>query len=283
MTWQAPLVDNYDPSIPNPTPETMPPDEVIRLAINTALKKMRVHLPCKVIQVLGEQLVTVQPTIQTRYRDGTIANIPPIQNVPVRMPVGIGWSIKLPVAVGDLGDIIFSDRSLQVWAAGNGGIVDPQDDRMHDLTDAVFTPGLVPNSLQTNDGTTDMVLTNGESKIRLKKDGGIEFLNVGGGQEVVINGSSVTITNGDVSIEADETSAKISNGATSVEVDVETIKIANATTSLGMILTQLMTALDAAGAALSTNPSMEPAAEAGGAALIAASTTIQLLITELLT
>jgi hypothetical protein len=261
----------------------MPPDEIIRTAIFTALQKLRVHLPCQIIKVRGNQLVDVQPTIQTRYKDGTVVNLPPIQNVTVKMPMGVGWSIKFPIKVGDTGDLIFSDRSLQNWAAGDGGIVDPQDDRMHDLTDAVFTPGMPTVSQQTTDQTTDLVITNGQSQVRFLSNGGFEVYNNDSGQQILVDGTSIKLVNGDVTVEADQTSAKLTNGTTTVEVDVETIKIANATTTLGTILTQLMTELTAVGAALSGNPSTEPAAAAGGAALDAAAIAIQLLITELLT
>lgn len=64
---------------------------------------------------------------------------------PSRPSVPSFVDLALPVAVGDTGLLIFSDRSLDVWLA-TGGIVDPGDDRRHALSDAVFVPGLRPFS-----------------------------------------------------------------------------------------------------------------------------------------
>ncbi len=93
------------------------------------------------------------------------------------MPVGQNYSIKVPVAVGDTGYLIFSDRNLDAWLAGSGDSVDPQDSRQHDLSDAIFVPGLVPYSNQTTDDTTDIVITNGKAKARIQAAGTYTFAN----------------------------------------------------------------------------------------------------------
>lgn len=93
------------------------------------------------------------------------------------MPMGQGYSIKLPIAVGDTGYLIFSDRSLDAWLAGGGGIVDPQDARHHDLTDAIFVPGLVPFGNQTSDSTDDLVITNSAAILKIKKAGTFQLKN----------------------------------------------------------------------------------------------------------
>lgn len=54
---------------------------------------------------------------------------------------------------------------------------------MHDITDAVFFPGVVPFSKQTTDTTTDMVLTNGLAVLRLQKLGKFKITN--GAQELI--------------------------------------------------------------------------------------------------
>jgi hypothetical protein len=59
----------------------------------------------------------------------------------VQFPGSGGYRITFPVAVGDTGLIVFSEASLDKWLV-SGGTVDPADDRRHDLTDAVFLPGL---------------------------------------------------------------------------------------------------------------------------------------------
>lgn len=178
MTYLDPAVNPYDPSVQDFEPQTLPLDEIIRRAIKAQTMSLRVCLPAIVTQVNGNQKVNVQPALQVRYIDQNQgSNMPQVQNVPVSMPMGQNYSIKVPVAVGDTGYLIFADRSLDVWLAGSGAIVDPQDSRQHDLSDAIFVPGMVPFSKQTTDSTTDLVLTNGQSQIRIEANGKFQIKN----------------------------------------------------------------------------------------------------------
>jgi Phage protein Gp138 N-terminal domain len=166
----------YDPTSNDQQPETLPLDEIIRQAIKAQLLDVNVALPGQVVAVLGNQKANIQPLLQSRYAaDQSVVNIPVIQNVPIMMPLGQNYAIKLPVAVGDTGLLVFSDRSLDLWNQSNGGIIDPQDNRAHFLQDAVFIPGLVPFPNQTEDDTTDLVLANGDSDIRLLANGKVRI------------------------------------------------------------------------------------------------------------
>jgi hypothetical protein len=176
----------YDPNVDNVDSQTPPLDQIIVQAIATAMMKMRVYMPGQITQILGNQKVHVQPLLQTRYTNASSgSNLPVIQNVQVGMPMGQNYSIKLPISVGDQGHILFSDRSLDIWKNSAGGIVDPQDSRTHDMTDAVFIPGLPTFSQQTNDTTTDLVLTAGQAQIRMAQSGGFKFLNLSQNQELI--------------------------------------------------------------------------------------------------
>ena len=167
----------YDANTADPTPETKPLDEIIRMTILDYMMKLRVMVPVSVVTVRGNQKVDVQPLLQIRYTDNNVVNMSVIQNCMVQMPSGQNYSIKLPVAVGDTGYVIVCDRSLDIWASGSGGIVDPQDSRAHDLQDSVFVPGLLPFANQTQDQTDDMVLTNGEASIRIQASGRFKIMN----------------------------------------------------------------------------------------------------------
>ena len=93
------------------------------------------------------------------------------------MPQGKLYSIKAPLSLGDTGYCIFADKSLDAWMAGSGGITDPADTRIHSLNDAIFVPGLVPISKQTQDNTTDLVITAGKAQMRAQQDGKFVFTN----------------------------------------------------------------------------------------------------------
>lgn len=172
MPFQQPVYDPFNPNNPPQDVETLPLDEVIRQAMLGALLRVRVCLPCQVVAVGGNQKVDLQPLLKTRYQDGTLKDLPIIHSVPVHMPMGADYSIKLPVAVGDTGLAVFADRSLDNWTASDGTkTVDPQDTRQHDLSDAIFIPGLVPFSKQTKDSSTDLVITNGKAVLKVQKAG----------------------------------------------------------------------------------------------------------------
>lgn len=177
MTQFKQVYDNpYDPNTIDYQGQTLNQASVIKQAIETALMNVSTWLPAVVTKVRGNQQVDIQPLLQRRYTDQTVVALPIIQNVMVSMQMGQNYSIKLPIAVGDTGIALFCQRSLDVWSV-QGGLVDPSDTRHHDLCDPVFIPGLYPFNAQTGDNTTDMVLTNGASQIRLLAEGLIKIKN----------------------------------------------------------------------------------------------------------
>jgi hypothetical protein len=64
-----------------------------------------------------------------------------VNEVPVLMPQGGGFQVKVPIAKGDVVLLVFSDRSLDIWKS-KGGEVDPVDFRQHDVSDAIAIPCL---------------------------------------------------------------------------------------------------------------------------------------------
>jgi Phage protein Gp138 N-terminal domain len=177
MSFQDIQPNPYDPNTSDLTPETKSLDEVLRQVVSVAIMKLRVHLPGQIVKIHGTQQVDIQPLLQTRYTNGKVVNLPVIQNVMVQMPFGKNYSIKLPIAVGDTGSLLFCDRSLDVWSHGSGGVVDPQDSRNHNLQDAVFIPGLVPFPNQLTDTSTDLIITAGQAQAKWQQGGTFVFTN----------------------------------------------------------------------------------------------------------
>ncbi len=107
---------------------------------------LHTSLPGKIVRYdATTQKADVQPLIKERYTDESGAmqsrDLPVIPAVPVQFPGAGGYRITFPIAADDVGLVMFCEASLDKWLV-SGGTVDPSDDRRHDLTDAVFLPGL---------------------------------------------------------------------------------------------------------------------------------------------
>ena len=93
----------------------------------------------------SKQAADVEPLVHDTWdaEDGSLQTgpLPVIPSVPVCFPGSGGWRVTFPIAKGDTGLLVFCSRSIDRWLS-EGGSVDPQDDRTHDLSDAVFIPGL---------------------------------------------------------------------------------------------------------------------------------------------
>lgn len=92
-----------------------------------------------------KQSADIEPLVHDTWEaeDGSnqTGPLPVIPSVPVCFPGSGGWRVTFPVAKGDTGLLIFCSRSIDRWLS-EGGSVDPRDERTHDLSDAVFVPGL---------------------------------------------------------------------------------------------------------------------------------------------
>ncbi len=120
--------------------------EIVQRAIELRLATVRVCLPGKIVSFdADKQLAVVKPLIPGThvFSDGTIQNFPlsKIHNVPVIFEGTENFYFTYPIQEGDRCEIRFTDRSLDKWLQ-NGEDVAPEDDRLHDLTDAVCVMGL---------------------------------------------------------------------------------------------------------------------------------------------
>lgn len=180
------------------------------------MSAMRVSIP-GIIQSFDPDAVTavVQPAIKGVEHDESGAevsvNLPLLVDVPVVFPRGGGCTLTFPVKEGDECLVIFADRCIDFWWQ-SGGIQEPVDGRMHDLSDAFCIVG--PQSqakkisgisttaaqLRTDDGSAFIEVAAGHDvtvktpgKLTASADGGTEITS----PEIILNGN-VTI-NGNLS------------------------------------------------------------------------------------
>lgn len=153
-------------------------DTASQAMIEQNQKQIHTALPAKVVSFnAANQTVVLAAQVKQVLVDGKAVDIPPLLDVPVSYPRGGGFSVTFPLQKGDEGIAIFSERCIDGWwQSGNGS--EPLDYRLHDLSDAMFVPGIcsAPNaikgfftgglSLQTLDGGTYIRLKNGSIEIK---------------------------------------------------------------------------------------------------------------------
>jgi len=175
-------------------------------AFDSQMNNVFTIIPCIVVAVrdsLNGQMVDIQPTINQKQQDGTVAERPTIGGVPVSFQVSKKAGFTFPIEVGDTGTAMFSMRNMDGWKAGNGRPASPMNFAKMDKSDAIFLPGIQPPGVAVNNpakhvlahDTKDTVLFGNlggvEAEVRIKADGsiGIKTSNM----PIIIEGSDVTI------------------------------------------------------------------------------------------
>jgi len=180
--------------------------DVLTSSFQSQMDMIHTVLPCIVVAVrdgLNGQMVDIQPTVNQKFQDGTVAERPVILGVPVSFQVSKKAGFTFPIEVGDTGTAMFSMRNMDGWKAGNGRPASPMNFAKMDKGDAIFLPGIQPPGVAVNNpakhvlthDTKDTVLFQNlggvECEVRLKVDGSIEINT--SNQPVVINCSDATI------------------------------------------------------------------------------------------
>ncbi|HBS6341514.1 TPA: phage baseplate protein [Klebsiella pneumoniae] len=158
------------------------------------MSAMRVSIP-GIIQSFDPDAVTavIQPAIKGVEHDTSGAeisvNLPLLVDVPVVFPRGGGCTLTFPVKEGDECLVIFADRCIDFWWQ-SGGVQEPVDGRMHDLSDAFCIVG--PQSQAKKIGGISTTAA------QLRTDEGSAFIEVSAG------GNITATTAGNATINAPE-------------------------------------------------------------------------------
>lgn len=138
---------------------------------------IRVSLPAIVTSFDPEkQTISCIPTIRELVNtNGKVkfTTLPELKDVPISIPRGGGWSITLPIKIGQECMVIFQDLCIDGWWF-RGDIQNWNDLRRHDLSDAIaiFSPYSQPNVLSSyNVDGLEIRSDDGNTKITLTEDG----------------------------------------------------------------------------------------------------------------
>lgn len=153
--------------------------EVLASERKTLNEQLRVAMP-GIIQSFDPDAVTavVQPAIRYIERDNdgnkSTKDYPLLVDVPVVFPRGGGCTLTFPVKAGDECLVIFADRCIDFWWQ-SGGIQEPVDERMHDLSDAFCIVGPQSQAKKIGGISTSAVelrSDDGETKLSLNPASG---------------------------------------------------------------------------------------------------------------
>jgi len=176
------MIENETPTLPKTLTE----------AIDARLLDLHVCLPARVETYdSSTQKAAVKPLLKKKYKGITSIELSVIPSVPVQWPSAGGGNayIHLPLETGDLGIVIVCERSLDYWLSGDGQIVDPLEPRHHDLSDAIFIPGVRPwKAALSNVPEDNLVIQNNTMRIELDPSGKISITGASNEFLTVING-----------------------------------------------------------------------------------------------
>ena len=182
--------------------------ELLLQAIRAGMLDIHTCLPAKIHKYdAATQKADVIPLLKKKYKHkDKPTDLPVINSVPVQWTSANGGKsfIHLPLKVGDFGIIVFSERSIDTWLSGEGDSVSPEDPRHHDLSDAIFIPGVLPFKKALAISNPDnMLLKNDKMTIEIDPSGKIKI--EGSSQELLtvldsfmtnVIGATVIVTSG---------------------------------------------------------------------------------------
>lgn len=150
---------------------------LLRNMENSIKSGMRVALPAKVTSFDPEkQTISCIPTVRELINingKAKFVTLPELRDVPINIPRGGGWSITLPIKVGQECMVVFQDLCIDGWWF-RGDIQNWNDLRRHDLSDAIaiFSPYSQPNVLSSyNTDGLEIRSDDGKTKMTFTPDG----------------------------------------------------------------------------------------------------------------
>jgi hypothetical protein len=149
-------------------------EDVIREAIDSYSLRVHTALPGVIKEWDPDtQTASVLPAVQTAVRDlkgrHIFETLPLIYDVPVMFPRTLAGYMTFPIQVGDTGLLIFPELDPAQWLCSdpNAPPKSAGDQRRHDLSGAVFIPGLYQYANKITDFDSDNVVLSSTSLVKV--------------------------------------------------------------------------------------------------------------------
>lgn len=177
------------------------PVESVRAALDGRQAEIWTALP-GIIQSFDPAAMTVvvQPAVAGRVTDEvgrtSSVNMPLLPDVPVVFPGGGGFTLTFPVAAGDECLVVFASRCIDAWWQ-SGGIGEPMEPRMHDLSDGFALVGVRSQARSLSPAVHT-------GNMQLRADDGETVVELTPGKDVIVTGpTSVTLkSKGSITLDA---------------------------------------------------------------------------------
>lgn len=145
--------------------------------VNSRLASIHTSIPAKILSFdSAKKVCSVKPLLKKELQSGDFVEYPVIDNVPVMFFQTANAIISVPIKVDDTVLLIFTERSIDDWKT-QGGIVEPEDPRKFDISDAVAIPGLFPKSQGVGPDEDDILIEHTAGGVKIKASGDIVLNN----------------------------------------------------------------------------------------------------------
>lgn len=123
--------------------------DLINQFIGYNLEGINTAIPAVILGVKQEGrdlLIDVQPSVSVKTREGDVISQASILNVPMYQPASSVGGMLFPVQKGDNVLLIFTQRAIDTWKYGTGGLAPPSDYRKFSKLDCIALPCVFPTA-----------------------------------------------------------------------------------------------------------------------------------------
>ena len=172
------MADGFDPILNNKPSEKSTLAAAAHRFLSNGAVEHESMLPAVVVSYdRTNNIATVKPLIKYVMIDGTTQSRVPMVNIPVLALGGGGFFINFPIAVGDLGWILATDRSIALFQQTLSEQPPPDGGPFHKFESGLFIPDVFRKYTIAGADSAAMVISTTDSNTRISiKPGEIDII-----------------------------------------------------------------------------------------------------------